>query len=490
MMVTPESLIAQLEADHGKRIGVCVHTDDLSDNDIFVALGPGVEYIQEASTKGAIAVVCDTGGSSDHDVDHAGRIYHVNGVEEFARSLITFVYGHEIAQVRLIGITGTNGKTSTAYFASQLLNLLGERAGYIGTLGYGVVGEQLQSSRNTTPDIVTLYRYIAILYREGCKTILLEVSSHAIALGRIDGLRFSVAVFTNLSRDHLDFHGTMDAYEETKFSYFTDYVIDRCLVNISDSSGVALYSSLLDRQDVDAVSYGWAYGHGGGYRTVPHYLIDFDSSADVIGLTSAKQGMSRYKVQLRGIFNIENVSVAIMICHLHGHGMADIAAVVHCVDPVPGRMECLKTDKGSMACVDYAHTPSGVESVLGDKTMSRAKATVTWCVFGCGGDRDTGKRPLMGEVAARLSDKAVITDDNVRNDRAEEIICDIVSGIASKSGLVVCRDRAKAIEHAVLNAAEGDRIFVLGKGNEAGMNYGGRFLPFNDVDSIMGTAAQ
>ena len=245
MSLTPEQLLDKLRRQHGNKIGVCEHTDDLGDNDIFVAWDKAASHISLALEKGALAAVCQQDTIGIDDFRQNENVIEVADLRQFALSLVQEVYGTDISNVRLVGITGTNGKTSTAYFTCQLLELLGESAGYIGTLGFGVVSVGLASSRNTTPDFVTLYRYISDLCRLGCSYVVMEVSSHALALKRIQGLEFNVGVFTNLSRDHLDFHGSMEAYEDAKLSFFSNYDISNWIINTDYQAGISLVESEL-----------------------------------------------------------------------------------------------------------------------------------------------------------------------------------------------------------------------------------------------------
>lgn len=478
--ISPGELINNLRLINDAQIGVCSHTDDVTPNDIYIALGEGVRYSRLALDKGALAVIYQVGSKVPDVLYRQENVYEVDDLNDFIEGVLSEVYGKDIADVDLIGITGTNGKTSCAHFSCQLFNLLEEKSGYIGTLGYGVIGEELSASRNTTPDRITLYRYIALLNRMGCHKVVMEVSSHGIALGRIAGLDFVVGAFTNLSRDHLDFHLTMQAYEETKLSFFTDYSVNKLVVNSDDVAGGNLIRGWSKDSTGELSSYGKADANRDEYYQYSFNEADRDACIEV------RYQDSKYelRVNIKGQYNIENLMAAVLICCASGYSLKQIEAITALVKPVPGRLECSRMPNGLNVCVDYAHTPAGMQGVLTDMSLQPDVSSATWCVFGCGGKRDRGKRHMMGEVASVNSDYIVITDDNTRGERAETILCDIVDGIDNKSGLTVCRDRGQAIAHVLESADSDDLVLVLGKGDELMMDYGLNKVPHRDIDVV------
>lgn len=483
MNISPKELFEKLALPRKAKIGLCSHTDDVTSSDIFIANGSGVAYVQEALEKGAIAVIYQAGnGELPDGVSLSSPVYRVEDLDEFISQMLVLVYADDIANVDLIGITGTNGKTSCAHFACQIFNHLDDKVGYIGTLGYGVVGDGLRASRNTTPDRITLYRYISFLSRAGCKRIIMEVSSHAIALGRIQGLEFSIGVFTNLSRDHLDFHQTMEAYENTKLAFFSDYKIRHLVVNTDDEVGRKLAGQWVRHAD-GLSGYGSTEKSAQNYYRYKYY-VDASARRGYIEVCS-QDSKFELNTDIVGQYNIENLTAAILICQAAGYPLDEIAAVTASVESVPGRLECVDAPHGIKACVDYAHTPAGMEAVLDDATLAPSDSSSIWCVFGCGGDRDSGKRPVMGKVALSHADHLVITDDNARNEPAEKILCGIMSGIDVKSGVTICRDRGKAIDHVVRAAEKNDLLLVLGKGDESVINYGANKIFHRDMDALM-----
>jgi len=476
--ISPQELLDRLERDAGN-VGICSHSGEVMSDDIFVALGEGVSYVQQALDQGAIAVVCQADSEVPTGLHESDGVYRVEDIDRYITELLALVYADDLANVQLIGITGTNGKTSSAHFTGQLFKQLGVKAGYIGTLGYGVVDESLHASRNTTPDRISLHRYISMLRRSGCEKIVMEVSSHAIVLGRIQGLEYEIGVFTNLSRDHLDFHLNMQSYEKAKLSFFSDYKINQFVVNADDATGARLISQRAED------GRGKLCGYGQGDSQLENYLhYSVTRGGDCV--TACYQGAEyEFCINVNGHFNIENMMAAVLCCHLSGYAFAQIAGVVSRVGPVPGRLECVVTSGESKACVDYAHTPAGMVAALDDVSLLPVRSSDTWCVFGCGGERDIGKRAEMGLAASTHADHVIITDDNVRGDRAEAILCDIISGIENKNKLVICRDRGMAIVHAMQMAAERDLILVLGKGDESFVDYGKHRVEHRDMGVVM-----
>lgn len=457
--------------------GVCEHTDDIRSGDIFIANADGIKYIDLALRKGASLIVSD----SHHRVGKAvaaEQLVVVNDLQAVARELVQGVYRKALENLQLIGITGTNGKTSTASLVCELLNRVGCRTGYIGTLGFGVIGESITKGRNTTPDVVTLHRYLQDLYQQGCKAVVMEVSSHGIALERIYGLAFHVAAFTNLSRDHLDFHGTQQAYEETKRSFFSDYVIDKLVINLDDRVGLKIFDE-------------WQRSHEDGFVGVSRSHSG-DNVIKYANSGSGAQGLSQITIEycnqsfelssrLQGDINIVNLTMAIAICHSFGIAVEGLIDAASYLSPVPGRLECVSREDGGNVFIDYAHTPAGVESILLDRSLNLSNS---WCVLGCGGDRDTGKRADMAAVA-QLSEHVMICDDNVRNDSATQIIIDMLTGVNDKTGVTICRDRKHAIRHVLDAVDSNENVFLLGKGDESVIDYGVKKLAHKDRDVVM-----
>jgi len=369
----------------------------------------------------------------------------------------------------LIGVTGTNGKTTVAYLTSQALGLPQRACAYIGTLGYGVP-PKLTRHELTTPDCFTLHREISELR---APRVALEVSSHALAQDRIAGLTFNTAVFTNLTRDHLDEHGDFASYGRAKARLFQLPGLAHAVVNVDDAFGAGLGANLPPSCDL--------------IRTTTRAVRGADLSArleraDLDGLTlevSGRFGSARLVSRLIGDFNAENLVAALGALLAQGMTVADACAALGDAQPAPGRMEVLRRSRQlPWVVIDYAHTPDALRRVLG--TLTALGPRRISCVFGCGGDRDRGKRPLMGAVAGELADTIVLTDDNPRNEDPVDIVRDIRGGLADHADVSVIHDRREAIRTALERAEPGDVVLVAGKGHETEQIQGAERRPFDD----------
>lgn len=460
-----------------QEIGICSHSDDVSPGDIFIVDDAGLPYIDDAFLSGAVMVVCrDTAAATELKVTHQSRLIAIDDFQDVVNGLLDRLYGNAIRQVMLIGVTGTNGKSSTAYFSCGLLSHLGVKTGYIGTMGHGVYGESLVKGRNTTPDLVTIKRYIYNLYQQNCKVVVVEVSSHGIALNRISGINFHAGIFTNLSRDHLDFHGSMHTYKSVKQSFFIDNRNRIAIINSDDEVGREIIENLLEMGADNVFSYGMG-------RNAP--LVDKDYRCT--GFSNDKDGylleikgenqMVKAELHVYGDYQIENAMAGVALCAALGHPLEGITKAMASLVPVAGRMECIKVNRKPTICIDFAHTPDAIRTV--SEPMVKEKI---WCVFGAGGDRDRGKRSEMGKVASAYSEHAIVCDDNARSEVPESIVIDILRGIKNKQTVTVCRDRSRAVCYAVGKADPDDVILLLGKGDEDTTDYGQFRLPLKDVD--------
>jgi UDP-N-acetylmuramoyl-L-alanyl-D-glutamate--2,6-diaminopimelate ligase len=381
------------------------------------------------------------------------------------------------SQLRITGITGTNGKTTCAFLLSQCLERLGSAAAYIGTIGWGRTAALAQPT-HTTPDVVTVHRELAQLRASGVRDIAMEVSSHALDQGRVDGVRFHVAAFTNLTRDHLDYHESMAAYGAAKSRLFQMPELKHIVLNIGDEYGRGLAQTYDGDASVTAV---WV-GAGDSGWLADHALHATQVRVDARGISlqlDGSFGKQAVDTQLMGRFNAEN-SVVVIACLLAlGVSLSDAASALAGCKPAPGRMEVLKSDARDKptAVVDYAHTPDALA-----KALSAARehcAGALWCVFGCGGDRDPGKRSLMGAIAAELADQIIVTDDNPRSENPQAITQAIVSGIKSRKARVI-HDRGEAIATALKEAQPIDLVLIAGKGHEDYQIYGETRRAFSD----------
>jgi UDP-N-acetylmuramoyl-L-alanyl-D-glutamate--2,6-diaminopimelate ligase len=384
------------------------------------------------------------------------------------------------AAVRVLGVTGTNGKTTTAYVIAEALERVGESSAYAGTLGCGRIGA-VRSGSHTTPDCITVHRQIAELRAQGVRLLGMEVTSHALDQHRVAGVRFEAAVFTNLTRDHLDYHGTFTAYGEAKARLFTWPGLKHAVINVQDPFG----PQLAERTVATAMT---TYGRGSAVLVRRAGRFDKDIYATHVAAgprgLDISYGGSFGAAQLRsrfiGDFNVDNALAA--LATLLGLGVAPpdaIAALEHCSAP-PGRLETLSAPGRPLAIVDYAHTPDALEKAL--LAVRKHCEGRLFCVFGCGGDRDKGKRPLMGAIAERLADRIIVTDDNPRTEDGDAIVADIVNGLTAPESALIERDRARAIGVAIADAQPGDAVLIAGKGHEDYQIVGVERRYFSDRD--------
>ncbi len=406
----------------------------------------GHDHASEAVSAGAVGLVCE------HFLELPATQVRVGagGVATAMAEVAASFFDHPARDLAVIGVTGTNGKTTVTQLVASVLGTAGVPTGVIGTL----------SGARTTPESPVLQQRLAVLRAEGRRAAALEVSSHALAQHRVDGMVFAVAAFTNLSREHLDYHRTMDEYFAAKSRLFEPDRARRAVVDVDDPWGQRLAEHL----DAD--------------RVVTVSRSDASDVELALGRTSFTWRGRRVTLPLTGAFNIDNALVAAGIAGVLGVGDETVVAGLATARTVPGRMEPIEATSDVAVLVDYAHTPGGLELAL-----SSARALTTGrliCLFGCGGDRDHGKRPEMGEVAARLADVVVLTSDNPRSEDPATIIREIEAGAGSGTHLVVEPDRARAIEVAVELAERGDVVLLAGKGHETTQTVGTRSLPFDD----------
>jgi UDP-N-acetylmuramoyl-L-alanyl-D-glutamate--2,6-diaminopimelate ligase len=380
------------------------------------------------------------------------------------------------SSLTVTGITGTNGKTTTAFLVTEALNRLSHRAGYMGTLGFGWLGE-LQPSALTTPGCITVHRRLREMADAGARHVVAEVSSHALAQQRVDGVRFKVAALTNVSRDHLDYHGSMQRYAEAKARLFIGTGISTAVINVGDQYGVKLADQLDSATDLISVALVNTGTNFPGARLIGRLT---GVRAEGLGLQlSGDFGDGILESSLWGRFNAENLAMATGILLAFGISLQDAIHAVAGSDAPPGRMELIRSGRGQpTVVVDFAHTPDALEKAL-EAVRDHTRGQV-WCVFGCGGDRDRGKRGSMGAIASSLADHAIITDDNPRNEDPQQIIADIMAGVDSNDGIQIVRDREKAIDIAIRSAGTDDVVLIAGKGHEASQLIGDQKRAFSD----------
>ncbi len=420
----------------------------------------GHDFAPEAARRGAAALVVER--SLEVDLP---QLVVASSREAMARAADVF-FGEPTRELQLAGITGTNGKTTTCFLTYEILAAAGRSPGLVGTVESRVGGKSRKMAR-TTPEAIDLQRLFREMIDAGNRSCVIEASSHAIELHRLDRARFAALAFTNLSQDHLDFHETMEKYFAAKRSLFLIGDETPAAINIDDAYGRRLAADLRALGQEQVLTFGRA--------------PDADLRPDEIELgaegTRIRLGKLELRSPLRGAFNAENLLTAAAVSRLLGIEDDQIAAGVAALKGVPGRFEAVDQDQPFTVVVDYAHTPDALARLLSAaRELARGKLI---CVFGCGGDRDREKRPLMGEIAAALSDVAIITSDNPRSEEPQAIIDDILAGVEEKT-VEVELDRRAAIEQALAQAREGDVVVIAGKGHEQGQEIGGRVLPFDD----------
>jgi len=394
-------------------------------------------------------------------------------------------FGHPSRELEVVGVTGTNGKTSTAHFIAQALS--GEDArpcGLLGTLGYGTPGA-LRASRLTTPDAIAVHGQLAELRAAGARQAVMEVSSHALDQGRVEGVGFDGAVFTNLTRDHLDYHGDMAAYGDAKSKLFDSGGLRYAVINEDDAFGAQLLTAR--RADVQTLRYG-VDSHGetrppaGGLAWIRAHIIDPDAT-DISLSVRGSFGEGRLTSGLVGRFNAYNLLAALGALLCMGWSLQSALQRLAVAEAPAGRMQRFGGAPDlPLMVVDYSHTPDSLARAL--ESLRNQCAGKLWCVFGAGGDRDRGKRPMMGAAAAAHADVIVLTDDNPRGEDGDRIVDDIRGGIPEKLRVVIERDRGSAIALALAGAGPDDVVLVAGKGHENYQEIQGQRLPFSDAAAV------
>jgi UDP-N-acetylmuramoyl-L-alanyl-D-glutamate--2,6-diaminopimelate ligase len=502
--VKPQRLSALLQgfaavaADADREIsGIETDSRRVARGDLFLACAGtrthGAGYIDDAVRAGAVAVAYEAGAGVDPRVDGrypaAVPLLGVAGLGRQLGIIAARFYAEPSRDMMVVGITGTNGKTSCCHYLAQSLIRDGAPCGVIGTLGYGAYGA-LHPGVYTTPEAVILQGELAAMRAAGIKRVVMEVSSHALEQERTQGVAFDGAIFTNLTRDHLDFHGDLTAYAQAKKKLFHVPGLCYAVINHDDAFGRELLAEV--ERPIVAVRYGLGdeVRQADGGRYVHGTIVQRDLSGMELQITSS-WGEGCLRTVLLGRFNAGNLLAVLSMLLLMELPLADALARLANLRAVPGRMERFGgAGARPLVIVDYAHTPDALKQVL--QTLRPHCAGRLWCVFGCGGDRDRGKRPLMGAMAERYADRVVVTSDNPRHEDPLAIIDQILVGIARADAVDRVPDRADALRQAITGAQNGDIVLVAGKGHEDYQQVGDERLPFSDrvqVSRLLGEAA-
>ncbi len=473
--------------------GLCLDSRQVQAGDLFFACDGhkvhGKAFIDEAVTRGASVVLWES-RSPKSETREGVCVYGVPDLRQKLGIIAERFYGDPTQEMQIVGITGTNGKTSVCQFIAQVFQH-DAPCGVIGTLGNGVLsrgGGELEASPNTTPDAITLHTLLDDLRHDGVKRVVMEVSSHALEQGRAAGVNMDVAVFTNLSHEHLDYHGDMRNYGQAKRRLFDARGLKYAVINVDDPFGRELLTSIPGA--VGTVSYGFGSVYEG--TDVLPSLHGSDLQLGPAGLhmrVNSDWGEGELRVPLLGAFNASNLLAALGALLASGFEFEEALRRLSDVRPVAGRMQGFGGDAHSpLVVVDYAHTPDALEQVL--QALRQHTLGRLVCVFGCGGDRDKSKRPLMARVAEQLADRVIVTSDNSRSEAPDIIVADILNGLERMDDVAVIPDRAAAIDQAVSAASPGDVVLVAGKGHEQFQWVGDEKRPFNDVTEVQRALAE
>ena len=449
--------------------GLSLDSRSIESGDVFVALqglaSDGRDYIDAAFSRGAVAVLAEAQGLDSSD----SRVIPVQGLKEQIGEIARRFYADPSKDLTLLAVTGTNGKTSITDYIGQLLRLLGVSAGTIGTLGARTRAGDASDAQNTTPDVLSLNQYLAEWRDEGVRHVAIEASSHALEQGRLDGLTIHTGIFSNLTRDHLDYHGDLESYRSAKLRLFNDFVPSRVIYNADDEA----------THEARKASSSPAFGVSFVDPSADVYVkVRSETSSGLEFQVHSPFGTADIKTPLHGRFNAFNVTAALVAVTGLGFPFTEVANAASHLLPVDGRMQEVKGGGDIRVVVDYAHTPDALASAL--SALKQSCTGALWVVFGCGGDRDSGKRAEMGRIADSLADQLVVTNDNPRSESPEKIVESILVGITG-SPCFVELDRGAAIRHAVLHARPGDTVLVAGKGHENYQLVGSDKLDFSDV---------
>lgn len=435
------------------------------------------DFINDALQRGASAVVVDA--EQDVEVSCDVPVIRIKQLSKNLGLIASRYYGDPSSQLKLIGITGTNGKTSCSHLLAQCLDLQGYRCGIIGTMGCGFY-EDLQPVANTTPGPIELQSHLYALLCAGADHVVMEVSSHGLEQFRTVGCEFNVAVFTNLSRDHLDYHGSMEVYGAAKLKLFAERSLTAVIVNLDDdfatrvvdvvAEGVTIIGVSLEGQTSSKVS-----------SSINGKIIDKSLSGTRVAANTSWGG-SEFFTHLLGDYNVSNALLVLAVILYEGESLEKAMHALQFLKAPKGRLESFTAENKALVVVDYAHTPDALEKVL--HTLQAHTAGDLWVVFGCGGDRDKGKRPQMGRIAEKFANHICLTDDNPRSEPSAQIIDDILQGIQNPAVVIVEPEREAAIRRVITAAAANDIVLIAGKGHEDYQIVGDQVIPFSDRDVV------
>ena len=458
--------------------GLTLDSREVKKGFVFIALygskDHGLKYAEQAIKSGALAVLYDPQGSEKFQLEKLNSpLFRVKELNLKLGLIADRFYQSPSEKIEVIGITGTNGKTTCSQFLLQLI----PGCGVVGTLGWGST-ESINKTINTTPDALTLQKILSYFVATQKQTVVMEVSSHGLQQGRVNNINFKGALFTNLSRDHLDYHETMEAYLTVKLSLFKQTGLEYAVVNADDTHSERFLAV------VDNKTKCWAYSVSGKQMATAENISAQKIKYSLEGITFLlcwRQQKIPVKTDISGDFNLENILAVITVLLAQGYDLSSVLKNISRLKAVPGRMERFGGNKQPPVFVDYAHTPDALEKVL--QSLKKQCQGKIWLVFGCGGNRDTGKRAEMGAIASNLADKLIITSDNPRFESSDIIFNDIKKGCLNNN-FVVIQSREEAIQTAIKQAKSSDCVLIAGKGHENYQEINGKKLSFSDQNVV------
>ncbi len=452
--------------------GLTMDSREVAPGDAFFAIGGfgthGLRFVEQARDAGAVAILFDPDATEGLPAPTGGIA--VPRLRARMGAMADQFHGRPSHAMTMVGVTGTSGKTSTVQLLAQALEALGLRAGTIGTLGAGLHGD-VHATGFTTPLVLRMHALLAQLRDAGARAVAMEVSSHALDQGRVDAVHYDVAVFTNLTRDHLDYHGDMASYGAAKAKLFVREGLRAAVVNIDDTFGRELLGNL------PATVRGLGTSAQGAQCDVRAGNVVLGGEGIAFDLVLGDEHRNVHS-PLLGRFNIDNLLAVAGVLHALGHDADSIAGVLPQLQPIPGRMNRLGGGAAPLVVIDYSHKPDALRQAL-ESLRGHLQGRLV-CVFGCGGERDRGKRPQMAAIAEQAAEVVIVTDDNPRGEDGDAIVAEIVAGFREPAAAIVERDRRRAIERAIGAASAGDIVLVAGKGHETYQEVAGVKHPFDD----------
>ncbi|XBC44562.1 MAG: UDP-N-acetylmuramoyl-L-alanyl-D-glutamate--2,6-diaminopimelate ligase [Buchnera aphidicola (Schlechtendalia peitan)] len=447
--------------------GITLDSRKVKPGNLFCALQGakkhGDIFIEQAIKNGAIAILCETKQKYHGQITQTIHSIPIICFSKLSQNLFKILnrYYNIENKLTLIGITGTNGKSSVAHIIAQWNNLLNQKIGIMGTLGNGTYND-LEPSENTTESPIKIYNFFLKMLTKNIKIVAMEISSHGIAQNRILNLKFSIAILTNVTSDHLDYHKTIDNYVDTKWRFLSTYNIKTFIINADDSFG-KIWIKKLSKHDIVVISIHPNFNYSSFKKWIYAYHIINKTYHTYIYFNSS-WGSGILKSKLIGLFNVTNLLLSISTLLILGHPLSFLIQICKYINPIFGRMQTFKILNKPSVIVDYAHNVDAFKNVL--QTVRTLYHHKIWCIFGCGGDRDKSKRSLMGKIAEQLADKIILTNDNPRNENSISIIEDIIKGCKYKKNIYIIENREQAINFAIKHAKPHDCIIILGKGHE------------------------